>query len=363
MTVCNTEVIEFSRCKRREVQAQFSGGAITSDAGVLLLREVDRRLRLTERVAKVIKDPRCKSKVRHQVVDMVRQRVYGLALGYEDLVDHDTLRSDPAIQTAVDRDQELASSPTLSRFENWADPSMLRQISSILVESFIESHPQPPKQLILDFDATDDPVHGESARRLLSRLLRPLLLFAIVRVLRRKASGGLSSSRQCGWRSPQLGDFIVVGQAPAAGLATGSHYLQGRQRFLPPADAFLVRSPPGRLYRRDCQKQPTGPRQRAAAIDGRDPAMRAPARSSACSVIFATRPEAGKTGAGLSSRPSTRPWGPTRAMWLPVSAAIPSSSTMNSTARAGKRKIVSKNSSFTCAGVVFESIQTSQQHL
>jgi len=160
VTVCNTEVIEFSRCKRREVQAQFSGGAITSDAGVLLLREVDRRLRLTERVAKVIKDPRCKSKVRHQVVDMVRQRVYGLALGYEDLVDHDTLRSDPAIQTAVDQDQPLASSPTLSRFENWAAPSMLRQISTILVESFIESHPQPPKQLILDFDATDDPVHG-----------------------------------------------------------------------------------------------------------------------------------------------------------------------------------------------------------
>ena len=88
MIVCNTEVIEFSRCKRREVQAQFSGGAITSDTGVLLLREVDRRLRLTERVAQVIKDSRCKSKVRHQVVDMVRQRVYGLALGYEDLVDH-----------------------------------------------------------------------------------------------------------------------------------------------------------------------------------------------------------------------------------------------------------------------------------
>jgi hypothetical protein len=142
------------------VQGQFSGGAITSDAGVMLLREADRRLKLTERVAQAIKDPRCKSKVRHQVVDMVRQRVYGLALGYEDLNDHDTLRNDPAIQTAVDCDQELASSPTLSRFENWADPAMLWQISSILVDSFIESHSQPPEELILDFDATDDRVHG-----------------------------------------------------------------------------------------------------------------------------------------------------------------------------------------------------------
>jgi hypothetical protein len=161
VTVCTTEPIAFTRCKRRKVPAQLSGDDITSDAGVLLLREVDRRLKLTKRIAEVIDDPRCGSKVRHSVVDMLRQRVYALALGYEDLNDHDTLRRDPVMQTAVERDRGLASCPTLSRFEHRAKPSMLWQISRILVDNFIAAHPQPPAQLILDFDATDDPVHGD----------------------------------------------------------------------------------------------------------------------------------------------------------------------------------------------------------
>jgi len=161
VTVCTTKTIEFSSCKRRKVQAQFCGGEITSDGGVMLLREADRRLKLTERIAPLLPEPRVKSKVIHRMLPMLRQRVYALALGYEDLNDHGTLRSDPAIQTAVGRDEQLASSPTLCRFENWANGQSCWDISRELVEIFIESFSSPPSELTLDFDSTDDLVHGD----------------------------------------------------------------------------------------------------------------------------------------------------------------------------------------------------------
>lgn len=165
MTVCTTEPIAFTRCKRRKVVADFGGGEITSDAGVLLLSEADKRMRLTERIAPKIDDPRCKGKCDHSLRDMLRQRIYALALGYEDLNDHVTLRKDTALQTAVGRDTDLASDATLCRFENRATQKMCWQISQALVEVFIESHATPPRQLILDFDATDDPVHGHQVGR------------------------------------------------------------------------------------------------------------------------------------------------------------------------------------------------------
>ncbi len=165
MTVCTTESIEFTRCKRRKVVADFGGGEITSDAGVLLLSETDKRLRLTERLAPQFDDPRCKGKCDHSLQDMLRQRIYALALGYEDLNDHVTLRKDTAFQTAVGRDTDLASNATLCRFENRATRQMCWQISEQLVDVFIESHAKPPRQLILDFDATDDPVHGHQVGR------------------------------------------------------------------------------------------------------------------------------------------------------------------------------------------------------
>lgn len=161
MTVCTTKTIEYSRCKRRKVQAEFNGGDITSDGGVMLLREVDRRLKLTKRIASMLNDPRCPSKTRHSLLHMLRQRVYGLALGYEDLNDHNTLRKDPAIQTAVNQDKDLASTSTLCRFENWIRPDALRDISRTLIDIFIESFAKAPQELILDFDSTDDAVHGK----------------------------------------------------------------------------------------------------------------------------------------------------------------------------------------------------------
>ena len=161
MTVCTTTTIEFARCKNRKVEVNFNCGEITSDAGAILLSRADKIINLTKRIAANINDQRCKGKVDHSIGDMLRQRVYGLALGYEDLNDHISLRKDTAIQTAVGQDKDLASSSTLCRFENAADRQLCWDINKTFVEIFIESFKKPPKEIILDFDATDDPVHGD----------------------------------------------------------------------------------------------------------------------------------------------------------------------------------------------------------
>ena len=165
MTNRNAEQLEFPGVNRRRVAAAFSGGDVSSDGGVLLLRQVDRRLGLTAEVARLLDDPRRKASCEHDLLSMLRQRVYGLALGYEDLNDHDQLRRDPAIQTAVDRDRPLASSPTLCRFENRAERGTALALHEVLVGQFIASFNRPPKELILDFDATDDAVHGKQEGR------------------------------------------------------------------------------------------------------------------------------------------------------------------------------------------------------
>jgi len=165
MTKRTTTTIDFSSCKRRLVQADFKGGDITSDGGVVLLREMDRRLNLTNAISHGISDKRDKKRVRHDFLSMIRQRVYGLSLGYEDLNDHKALRSDPLIQTALDKDKALASPSTLCRFENSMGRTEAMLIHKILVERFIESFSKAPVRLILDFDATDDSVHGRQEGR------------------------------------------------------------------------------------------------------------------------------------------------------------------------------------------------------
>ena len=138
MTVCSNPDLEFTRCKSRRVQANFNGGNITSDGGVMLLRQADKQINLTDRIASLIDDPRCKGKVDHPILNMLRQRVYGLAMGYEDVNDHIHLRKDIAIQTAVGSDRNLASSSTLNRFENCVDQELCKRINSMFIEFFIE---------------------------------------------------------------------------------------------------------------------------------------------------------------------------------------------------------------------------------
>jgi hypothetical protein len=165
VTNCTQESFAFPAFKRRVVEASFTGGDITSDGGVLLLRQADRLLRLSEAVASVLQDPRRSASCRHDAVSLLRQRLYGLALGYEDLNDHATLRQDLAIQTAVDEDRELASPSTLCRWENRADRQAAWRMHEVLVDQFIASFKQRPRKLVLDFDATDDAVHGRQEGR------------------------------------------------------------------------------------------------------------------------------------------------------------------------------------------------------
>jgi len=155
----------FAKLGRREIDVGFDGGEVSSDGGLLLLRQVERRLGLLKAVAKMLPDPRSPLLVKHQTEQMLRQRVFGLCQGYEDLNDHDTLRNDLAVQTALERDTAGASSPTLCRFENRADRSAAVAISRILVEQFIASFKEAPTELIFDFDATDDIVHGNQDGR------------------------------------------------------------------------------------------------------------------------------------------------------------------------------------------------------
>jgi hypothetical protein len=168
------------------VTARFDAGAISSDGGVILLREVDRRIRLLDRVDQAIRDPRHPIFVEHQQRTLLAQRVLAIACGWEDLNDHATLRNDLVFQLATDRkasgrksgqgdvdpERPLASASTLCRLENRIDRQACVQINKLLVELFIESHKtpageasSPPKEVVLDFDATDDPIHGRQEGR------------------------------------------------------------------------------------------------------------------------------------------------------------------------------------------------------
>ena len=165
MTNCTQYPLSFPAVKRRQIEAHFSGGHITSDGGLLLLRQTDKHLGLLKSVNTLLPDPRDKRYVQHDQLTLLRQRVYALCQGYEDLNDHNELRQDLAFQTAVERDAPLGSSPTLCRLENRTDRTTAVAIHQVLIEQFIASHKEPPEELILDFDATDDRVHGHQEGR------------------------------------------------------------------------------------------------------------------------------------------------------------------------------------------------------
>jgi hypothetical protein len=156
--------MELGRVGRRVIQANFEGGDISSDGGVLLLRQLDEHLGLSRAAAAVLSDPRDPSRITHSLRDLLAQRIYGLCCGYEDLNDHDTLRDDLLMQTAVGRVDALASSPTLCRLETRATDAQAVALHGVLIDQFIASHKTPPKELVLDFDASDVPLHGDQER-------------------------------------------------------------------------------------------------------------------------------------------------------------------------------------------------------
>ncbi|HME26521.1 MAG TPA: IS1380 family transposase, partial [Acetobacteraceae bacterium] len=174
-TECNPAMFEFPPVEGRRVVASFDGGAITSDAGALLLGQTDRAIRLTERFAACFTDTRAAELVEHQVETLVMQRIMGIALGYEDLNDHDNLRHDPVMAVVASKlaagradCAPLAGKSTLNRLElSRAEPTRYHKIShdpeaieGLFVDLFLDAHNKAPKQIILDLDATDDPLHG-----------------------------------------------------------------------------------------------------------------------------------------------------------------------------------------------------------
>ena len=160
MTQCYPNALCFPPVKRRKVEADFSGGEITGNGGVPLLARVDGQLGLTRSAARRLDDRRRRASCGHGLADLLRQRIYALALGHEDLNDHGELRHDAALQTAAGRVDALASPSTLCRLEGRADRRTAWALHEVLFEQFVAAHPVPPRRLILDFDATDTALHG-----------------------------------------------------------------------------------------------------------------------------------------------------------------------------------------------------------
>lgn len=165
MPKCTADNLGFGRLGRRVIEANFEGGALSSDGGLMLLRQVDRRIGLSKAVAAALHDPRKPDAVVHDLSNLVAQRLYGLCCGYEDLNDHDTLRRDPLMQTAVGVGQDLGSSPTLCRMERRASRADMLALNQVLVDQFIAAHAAPPAELVLDIDASDIALHGNQEQR------------------------------------------------------------------------------------------------------------------------------------------------------------------------------------------------------
>ncbi len=170
MTKCKPKRQKLKRVQKRAVEVDFNGGTLTSDSGIVLLREVDQRLNLIDQIDAAIPDPRDPRYIVHQQCTLLMSRIFGIAAGYEDGNDHQQLRDDAAFQLAANKtpgeeDATLASPSTLSRLENRIDSKTIFKLHKVLVDTFLDSYAQPPEEIILDVDATDDLIHGEQEKR------------------------------------------------------------------------------------------------------------------------------------------------------------------------------------------------------
>jgi hypothetical protein len=180
-TECSQDSLDFASLGNRKVTAAFDGGAMTSNAGALLLREADRAIALSRQVAACFRDGRRRDRIEHSVETLLAQRIHGIALGYEDLNDHDELRHDPVLGLVSGKLEAkrsdcaaLAGKSTLNRLEHAprTQDDRYRKLSldeeamkRLFVNVFLKGQPSPPKRIILDLDATDDPIHGDQEGR------------------------------------------------------------------------------------------------------------------------------------------------------------------------------------------------------
>ena len=164
MTQYTNQLMFFKELFGKKVQVDFNGGDVSSDAGLLLLREAEAKLGLFEKIAHAIHDDRHPSYIKHGIMELLKQRVYQIASGYEDANDSNELRKDPILKIACDKpassDSYLASQPTISRFENAPKRTTLYRIARALLDVFIESYDTPPEGIVIDFDDTADSTYG-----------------------------------------------------------------------------------------------------------------------------------------------------------------------------------------------------------
>ena len=223
---------EFKAISGKLVTADFSGGEVTSDGGVLILREIADRIGIVEQLSEAIPDNRHPSYVRHDVKTILTRRILQIACGYEDADDADDLRTDPGFKTACDRlpsGADLASQPTLSRFENTLSSKDTHRIAGVLIRQFITSYATPPEAIILDIDDTDDPTHGAQQLSLFNGYhdeycYMPLFIFEGV-------GGKLVTSILRPGRRPtgrDTGDHQTGGAAHQVRLAVRGHSHPGR---------------------------------------------------------------------------------------------------------------------------------------
>ena len=251
MTECNQGSFQFEGHFFRQVTGRFDGGQQTSDAGGLLLRETDRRLNLLARFAACFVDGRNPKRIEHPVQEMVSQRVYGTALGYEDLNDHEQLRHDPLLAVMAgreDSDTALAGKSTLNRLELSAKKEDrykkvlcdTEAVDRLLVDVFLESYSKAPDQIVLDLDATDFAIHGRQEGRFFHGFYDhycylPLYIFCDKHLL----GARLRQSNIDGSAGSLEEVKRIVGQIRQK-LAGGADHSESRFRLLPQCTDGLV---------------------------------------------------------------------------------------------------------------------------
>ena len=170
MTKFTKQLLLFKDISGKKIEVDFDGGEVSSDAGLLFLRETEAKHGIIRRMANVLRDRRHKSYITHDLLELFSQRVFQIASGYEDANDSNDLRKDPIIKIACAKlplsDEELGSQPTMCRFENAPSRTDLYRLGEALVDLFIDSYKKAPKGIILDFDDTDDEIHGHQQLRL-----------------------------------------------------------------------------------------------------------------------------------------------------------------------------------------------------
>ena len=252
MTQCTQSSFEFKAHYSREVVARFDGGAISSDGGSLLLRQTDQRLNLLARFSNCFLDGREQDRVEHSILEMVSQRVYGLALGYEDLNDHEQLRKDPLFGVLAGReelDKPLAGKSTLNRLElgngqqdRYKKITFWKQaIDELLVSVFVESHEKAPEEIILDVDTTDLPLHGKQEGRFFHGYYDhycylPLYIFCGEHVLCARLRQSNSDAS-----AGSLAEIERIVDQIRGAWPAGENHLAGRLRILPQRADELVR--------------------------------------------------------------------------------------------------------------------------